>query len=209
MAWPPSTHQDVQDDLTNGHGWAASLAARFAVGETMLASPIVKSGRYYGPSGYSTSTSQTAMSGRIYLLPFYLPTTVSVDRITINCATLAASTTGRCGIYAADTTTLLPSTLLVDGGTVSGATTGLKETIISASLSGLVYFAFVADGATWTAVGSTQVPNVFGSSTGSLGSGAPGLYYDQASGTTTLPATLPGSLNYNASSAPTGMVRAV
>lgn len=209
MAWPPTTHQDVQDDLTDGHGSFASLVARLRVAEAMLPAPIIKSGRYFGASAYSTSSSVAVASGRLYLLPFYLPASTTFDRVTINVATATASTTGRCSVWTPDATTLLPSALAVDGGTVSGATTGLKETTISVTLAGLVYFGFVADGATWSGVTNAMVPNLFGSSSGSLGSNAMGVTTELGAGVTTLPSSLSSAtFSYSGSTFPTGMLRA-
>ena len=78
------------------------------------------------PSGYYVQTpngshsNMTATTNRSNFLPIYLPTTTSLDRIAVLTSS-AFSGTGlvRMGIYAHDITTGLPSTLILDAGTVS------------------------------------------------------------------------------------------
>jgi hypothetical protein len=60
-----------------------------------------------------------------------------------------ASSTIRLGVYASSSDA--PGALIADFGTVSGATTGLKDLTISQALSaGLYYFAVVRQGGTGT-----------------------------------------------------------
>jgi hypothetical protein len=72
---------------------------------------------------------------------FYIPESVTVDRVAINVSTLGTGV-ARLGLYNHDSATGRPSTLISDWGTVSVTTTGVKEITISNTLTkGWYWFA--------------------------------------------------------------------
>lgn len=80
----------------------------------------------------------------LYAIAIYIARTETVDRIIIEVTTAYAGHEARLGIYAngADG---LPGVLLLDAGTVSMATTGLKEIVINQTLTpGLYHLALHA-----------------------------------------------------------------
>lgn len=174
MTWPPTTHQDVEDDLTNGHGWALSLAGRLGVGETFLPSGLPwVSGRFYSSASTALATTTGAMSAnRIYLMPIYFPQSRAVDQIAINVS--LAGTAGhvvRLGLYNSSASTLLPTTVKVDAGTAAVDSTGVKALTIATALSGLFWLAVCSQsGQATTTPGGGVAP--LGTSTvgGNLGS---------------------------------------
>lgn len=104
-----------------------------------------RSGYYYsGTFGYSNGSGTMSVTiGSMYVRPFWLPVRRSFDRIAVNVATAAATSVLRSGIYSHESG--VPTSLIVDGGTASAATTGLKELTISATLEpGLWWLAVVA-----------------------------------------------------------------
>lgn len=89
--------------------------------------------------------TSTTISGALWFVPVYFGTAVTLDRLAIEVTTAVAATTVRLGIYDDDGTGGQPGTLILDAGTVSSATTGVKEATISQSVSGMVYFAYVCN----------------------------------------------------------------
>ena len=90
-----------------------------------------------------------------YYIPFYVPNSITANRIAV---VVLAPVTGtvRLGIYNSSTTTLNPTTRLLDAGTVSTASSGLRAITISQALSpGLYFLACVAS----AAPGLQQIPN--------------------------------------------------
>lgn len=84
------------------------------------------------------------VANAMVLIPVFFSGTKTLDRIAVEVTTAAAASTVRLGIYDDDGTGGQPGTLLLDAGTVSSATVGVKEATISQSVSGLVYFAYVS-----------------------------------------------------------------
>lgn len=104
---------------------------------------------YVGPP-HTSRTSSVLTADRLHLIPFLVPTTMTFDRIACDLVTAAGATgVARLGIYTQHATTKRPSTLVVDGGTVTGASgTGLKTVTINQQLvPGVYYLAFAAQGA--------------------------------------------------------------
>lgn len=105
----------------------------------------------------------TAVEDRTYYLPIYLPT-CTLDRIScLTGSTFSGTSTVRLGIYNADSTTNLPSTVLLDAGTISCTASGTsyRITINQAITEGFYWLAF-----------NSQTPastNAFEGLTGSLG----------------------------------------
>lgn len=100
-----------------------------------VATPI---GEYVGqPSanaaGFSASNLGITVAGRLNTSPSFL-TAGTYDRIGV-IVDLRGTATLRLGIYAADPATGLPAALLLDAGTVSTGSTGLREVTISHVIS--------------------------------------------------------------------------
>lgn len=153
-----------------------------------------KSGRYYRANSSPVGGTSNALTlNRLYLLPFVCPVSRTFDRIALFLSTAAAAGgVARYGAYASDSEGL-PSTLIVDAGTVAidaGPGT-IKEATVSLSVTtGLVWLAVaqqVAAGGTifgWVAA----VPGVPGIALTTTDSAGDGYYQDAVAGA--LPATL-------------------
>jgi len=120
-----------------------------------------------GWRGVVHSGTLTLAQHELYYIPIYCANALTVIRIGINVTTAQAATSARLGIYNATLDAedhLTPDTLVLDAGTVSLASTGVKEITISQALTeGEFYFlAISADSSTAvvTATGSTPAPPV-------------------------------------------------
>lgn len=100
--------------------------------------PGYDANRYFSGYGYAFNAGGiTVTANRMYIVPFLVGKTTTFTRIGINVTTLAAGNC-RLGIYNASSG--LPTSLVLDAGTVSTGTTGSKEITISQSLSAGAYF---------------------------------------------------------------------
>ncbi len=191
MAWPPITHQDAVDEvdtLRNGKGWATTLGGRYVLSEPLRSSPLLwVAGRWYNPQIVGASTTVTPTAAELRLLALYLPAGRTVNRIGCNVTTAgSAGHVARLGVYNADPATGLPTTVLVDAGTVAVDTTGVKEVAISATMNGLHWLCLTTQSGAFTALGSSTVPYLAG---GTLAHGTPanGLAYGSVAATSALP----------------------
>ena len=100
--------------------------------------PTPTPGRYLFPGGGSYSTFVTVL-GNAYFRKFYVPATLPFDRITCAIHAAAAGAIIRLGIYNCNTDGE-PSTLVLDAGTVSASTYGVKEIAINHTIPAGVYF---------------------------------------------------------------------
>jgi hypothetical protein len=98
-----------------------------------------RSGNWYEAKYKSSIASTTITQYRAYLWPLFISESITIDRIGVECTTATASTTWRIGIYNSDSNGL-PSTVLLDAGTVDTSTTGLKTITVSQTLSAGLYF---------------------------------------------------------------------
>jgi hypothetical protein len=99
------------------------------------------------PSGQG-GTGNAVTVDRLYYVPFFCPTSVTIAALAIRC-TAAAGTNTRLGIYS-DTFGSdghKPSALIVDAGTVLTSGTGVKECAVSQALTAhtLYWLACVSD----------------------------------------------------------------
>jgi hypothetical protein len=100
------------------------------LGETII-TPVVPEFKWLGPAIRNATTTATNIvnnatsRGRIYFMLFVVHSETSVDRIAFRCAVASASVQIRLGIY--DEVNGRPDTLLVDAGTVTISTTGVKD----------------------------------------------------------------------------------
>lgn len=101
---------------------------------------------WYEPKNASSITSSNYAINRLTLFPLFIQETITIDRIGVECLTAQTSTTWRIGIYNSDSDGV-PSTVLLDAGTVDTSTIGLKAITISQVLTaGLYYLAGVWQG---------------------------------------------------------------
>lgn len=117
-----------------------------------LREPIVwRSGRYYGVPRVN-AFAYAPGTGLLTLTPIWVPAACTLDRITCVVSSTIASGTARLGLYANDSSTDRPSSLIVDAGTVNTASsTGVKEATISQAVSaGWLWVAYVAQTAAAT-----------------------------------------------------------
>jgi len=107
----------------------------------------IRTGEYWtGGNGFTQSWTLPPTANRLYAIPFVVARAMSVDRISCFVSGAAVGKVARCGIYANGTNNV-PGALVVDGGEVSVATTGLKTAVISEALTkGLYWVAVVSDG---------------------------------------------------------------
>lgn len=213
-SWPPNTHQDVYDELNDSLGWASSLIQRLQIAEGYGHMGLLWiAGRYYGSGQYSTNSPATAASTRMYLTPFYLARSRSIDRIAINVTIAGASgSLTRLGVYNADPDTGLPTTVLVDGGgPLTSDTTGIKESTISASINGLKWLACITQSTgvpTVTALNNSMMPNIAGYTLPSSPQANCGVTTDLINPSNPLPDVTSATWAYNAGSFPAISVRA-
>lgn len=111
-------------------------------------------GRYYGGNAGHVTTIAGGLN-YLYLVPLWVPNSPqAIDRIGLEVTTAAASAVARLGIYSNDATTDQPNALLFEatsGGSLDCSTTGVKESTISQSLSGdLFWMALAVQGASFT-----------------------------------------------------------
>jgi hypothetical protein len=97
-------------------------------------------------TGVTSTTSP--VTGTLWALPFFVGKVTKFDLISFDVTTLIAAKNARCGIYF-DKGNMYPGALIFDTGSVSVATTGLKDTTITASLQtfqpGLYWLAWETD----------------------------------------------------------------
>ena len=102
--------------------------------------------RFVTPGWFAYGGGPMSLSiARLYFLPIIVPSKYTYTGILCNVASALAGITGRMGVYAWSGGG--PGALLLDAGTVSLATTGAKEIVISLTLdAGWYFLAFTADG---------------------------------------------------------------
>jgi len=143
------------------------------------------------------ANSQAAGSTFNYLITtaFYLPESVTVDRVAINISVLGTGDI-RLGLYAHDNATGKPGSRIADWGLVATTSTGVKEVTISQTLNkGWYWFAYVwqtsnttAFTMTSTPMNTLNIPNNIGTSSAALTSSRGTSYY-----TTSVSGALPST----------------
>lgn len=100
-----------------------------------------KSGRYYIHSGNMTSGDPGV--NYLYLMPFEVPVACTLDRLGIEVVIGIATGVTRLGIYLGDANDI-PTTLLLDAGTVATTAAAKVETTISQAVpAGIIWLAMV------------------------------------------------------------------
>jgi len=109
---------------------------------------------YYFRTPVPASGNVTIIHQRTYYIPIFVPETTVLDRIAIQTGTIFSGTaTMRLGIY--NNTNGLPSTVVVDGGTVScTASSTIYEVTISQSVAAGFYWLAMCQQGTAPSVGS-------------------------------------------------------
>ncbi len=213
MAWPPTNHQDSVDEvetLRNGKGWAATLGGRQRISEALRPAPLFwVAGRWYTAQILGATGTVAPIASELRLLPLYVPGARTIDRVGCNVST--AGTGGhvaRLGIYNSDPATGLPTTVLVDAGTVLVDTTGLKEVAVTATLHGLHWLGLTAHSGTFTGLSTSHLAYIGG---GNTAHGAPAsmLAYASVSPTSALPDRTGVVPTFTVSVVPTVGARAV
>jgi hypothetical protein len=113
------------------------------------------SGMYY-KTAMTANNASTISNQRTYYEPIYISATTSIDRLAIQTAsTFSGNATVRLGIY--NETNGLPSTLLLDAGTVApnAASTNYEITISQSLSPGFYFVAFCQQGTAPTAANYT------------------------------------------------------
>lgn len=132
----------------NGGIEIASLSAHKADLDAHTYNPLeqIRTGEYWsGGCGCCQSWTCQLTANRLYGIPFCVSRAMSFDRIAVYINVLAAGSSARLGLYANGTNNN-PGVLVVDGGEVSVATTGLKTATIDVALTkGLYWMAIVSD----------------------------------------------------------------
>ncbi len=191
MAWPPTTHQDAADEITSlrdGKGWASTLGGRQRIGEALRVSPLLwLAGRWYTAHFTESLTTTAPASSELRLLAFYAPNPRAIDRVGCEITTAgSAGQVARLAVYNADAVTGLPTTVLVDAGTVAVDTLGVKEVLVSATLHGLYWLGLTAQSGTFRALASLGLTFVGGSGT-ATGTAGHTLTYSPVDPTSALP----------------------
>ena len=137
--YTPTTNGDIgYDSTSNSYDVMINGVARALATTDVAAQPGFKTGRYY--SGPSTGLINTAATGGFGIsstntvaIPFYVPATTTFDRMSVHVTGAVGASTIQLGIY--NNANGIPTTRVLDAGTVSGASTGIKEATISQSLA--------------------------------------------------------------------------
>jgi hypothetical protein len=121
-----------------------------------------RTGAVYAPTG-ATAVAAAGNLTNIYMVPIYIPNTITLTKIGVNVTTAAttAGSTIKLGIYSNTNSgsSDLPNTLFLDAGTVASDTIGYKEITISQSVTAGIYWLalqFVTIQATVTAVNNAN-----------------------------------------------------
>jgi hypothetical protein len=109
---------------------------------------------YYFRTPFPASGNVTIIHQRTYYIPIFIPETTTLDRIAIQTGSgFSGTATMRLGIY--NNTNGLPSTVVVDGGTVScTAASTIYEVTISQSLATGFYWLAMCQQGTAPTTGS-------------------------------------------------------
>lgn len=134
----PTDGQLMEYDSDTGL-WVPADAAAGAGGGLTAPTLNYDTTRYVVPGWAWTGVGQDLISsGRLYYIPIYVAASTDYDRIGIYVATAQAGSLLRLGCY--EWLNGQPGALAFDAGTVSGATTGVKEITITETLAAGMYF---------------------------------------------------------------------
>lgn len=141
--------------------WAVGDFGLVTQSATILSNSGYFTNMYYTGFGYFSSTDSSFTADIITATPFIVPVTTTFTKIGINIT--SAGTNARLGIY--NFSNGLPTTLVLDAGSISVASLGEKEIVISQSLTAGIYALAVNFSATTSAqtadADGTGVTNYF------------------------------------------------
>lgn len=139
----------VIPDLETLDGVDLSVHAADLAAHTKDIFEVRRTGYYFYPWMHTSTLNVPIMvANKLYGMFFLVARAITIDRLAIKVTTLADGKSVRVGIYN-NGVNVYPGTLLKDAGTVSVATTGLKEIILDPVLAlpkGLYWLAIVSDG---------------------------------------------------------------
>ena len=133
-------------------------------------------GWFYGLPG-QVSGALTLVANKLYGRPFFVPRTITIDRIGIRVVTGEAATNAKLAIYNSNAS-LQPSSLLLDAGIVSLATAEAVSIEINQQLTKAWYFFALLANSTTAAVVLISNPSWTPIGMSHLGGGASSTYYD-------------------------------
>jgi hypothetical protein len=114
--------------------------ATFGGGSSTITGNVKRplAGYFYSTYNYDTLNSSNVGSivNNLYAIPFMLTETKTATSLSVNVVGTTASGVARLGIYSNGATEDYPNALLLDAGTISHATTGVKTVTISQALTG-------------------------------------------------------------------------
>jgi len=133
---------DARTTLGIESGWSKAMIQP-AVGE-------------WWPTPFATMYAQATTLSRVYYLPIWIPSGVTmIDGFAVEVTTVAATALGRLGLYTANATTRKPDALVIDAGTVDcssgGGAAGVRTLACTATAvtpDSLYYVAYCAQTAT-------------------------------------------------------------
>lgn len=154
---------------SNGTTWTSGTAGPAAGSYPRVYAP--DSGRWLRAGGGSLQANHYFTAAYIRAVRLYVPATLSFDRICVNVSVAASGNIARLGVYDTDSNGL-PSSLVFDAGSISCATTGLKEIVISQTLTAGWYYAALggAGGSYFAVTGDTGLCNHYSPSAFLVGS---------------------------------------
>jgi len=142
----------------NPAGSQATVKARLEYGERfgLPAGVYWPSGGYISPHiSTGSNTTINLIDDKIYVCPWVLPASATVDRIAVSVSTSQTSAVGRLGLYSAGSVGY-PDSLIADFGEVAFSSTGTKELTISQSVtSGTLYWFAVLNSTASVALSAT------------------------------------------------------
>lgn len=154
---------------------------------------IFVAGRYYHPLDTKVANDTYTPPAEFVTLPppMWLPAGQAFDRIGIECTTAQSGGTGHLAVYRAGTNGM-PSTRVVDGGSISTATTGIKENTISWTVAADdIYYPVLVSHTGSVAFKGLTGPNLYGHPANSLQNLLNSLRATDASWASGFPASFP------------------
>lgn len=161
----------------------ATKASVDAIVQGGLSSPGYVSGNYYHSPFDDAGTTYVIAQNTLYGSLVYIPSAITITKLSINVGVGQAGKSARLGIYA--NSSGVPGALLLDAGTVALDTTGVKEiTGLSKALTGGTWYFFtvLSDSTSATAAGPSAYTSQSFLGDVTVGTGAAGFTASQAYG---------------------------
>ena len=192
----PTEYVVIQSDGTN---WITLYHSNPAPSGYYFNKGSTNDRRYIGGADahYNIITTTTSPAANtLWALPFWVGKVTKFDTISFNITTSQASQNARAGIYN-DTGNVYPGSLIFDTGSISTASTGMKDTTITSSLQifqpGLYWLAWETSATTIQIRGLNSIPNGAIGGSNALATGESGFGYSVAHTYGALPDPYTGS----------------